>query len=176
MLGCSPGIEPYRSNIYTVVQGSLMFEFKNPRVDELFKFHPNEYEALWQSVREHGGSVQHLGFLSKEAKKLYRTADEIDQRELVRAARLRQQWVCQAQSVNLFFRADADPRYVNETHFLAWRSDADGVPLKSLYYLRPTVVSKVEHNTTAASREDFLVQPGAACSIENKDDCLACQG
>lgn len=192
MLGVSPGVEPWRSNIFTVVQGPLMFEVKNPALDEVI----NDYldiepdvtpEEVWEDIREHGGSVQHLDWLGEMEKDCFKTAVEIDQMKLVVNARLRQRYICQAQSINLFFRPDANPREVNEVHLTAFSPspDVEGFPLKSLYYLRTVVSDKVERVATATVRDDSLLGElhdaghpldSAQCSIDNKDECLACQG
>ena len=62
----------------------------------------------------------------------YVTAYELDQLVLVRAAAIRQKWLDQGQSFNVFLRKDkASGKYMNEIYVLAWK-----LGLKSTYYLR----------------------------------------
>ena len=80
-------------------------------------------------------------FLSDLERDVFKTADEIDQNWIIEHASKRQEFICQAQSVNLFFVApriqekqeehDNFLRYTNKVHFQAWKKG-----LKSLYYLR----------------------------------------
>lgn len=94
-------------------------------------------EAQWQSITINDGSVQHLPFLCSIEKATFRTAFEMDQRWVVRHHADRAPYVCQAQSVNLFLRADVHKKDLFDVHRLAWESD-----LKSLYYVRSRTVSK----------------------------------
>ena len=80
----------------------------------------------------HDGSVQHLDWLTQEEKDVFKTAYEIDQHALLRLASVRQQFICQGQSLNLFFSSDEDEEYIAEIHKEALL-DAN---IKGLYYLR----------------------------------------
>lgn len=62
----------------------------------------------------------------------YTSAYEIDQRLLVKAAAVRQKWIDQGQSTNIFMALNlASGKYLNEIYTLAWK-----LGLKSTYYLR----------------------------------------
>ncbi|MRI59282.1 MAG: ribonucleoside-diphosphate reductase subunit alpha [Epsilonproteobacteria bacterium] len=62
----------------------------------------------------------------------YTPAYDLDQRLLIKAAAVRQKWIDQGQSVNIFIRLDrASGRYLHEIYTLAWQ-----LGLKSTYYLR----------------------------------------
>ncbi len=70
--------------------------------------------------------------LSAETWQYYTPAYELDQRVLIKAAAVRQKWIDQGQSVNIFIRLDkASGRYLHEIYSLAWQ-----LGLKSTYYLR----------------------------------------
>ncbi|WP_299547009.1 ribonucleoside-diphosphate reductase subunit alpha [uncultured Helicobacter sp.] len=70
--------------------------------------------------------------LSLENWSYYTSAYEIDQRLLVKAAAVRQKWIDQGQSTNIFMTLNlASGKYLNEIYMLAWR-----LGLKSTYYLR----------------------------------------
>ena len=70
--------------------------------------------------------------LSAETYMFYTPAYELDQISLVKAAAIRQKWVDQGQSLNIFITTDkASGRYLNEIYTLGWK-----LGLKSFYYLR----------------------------------------
>lgn len=70
--------------------------------------------------------------LSLETWNYYVSAYDLDQKDIIRAAAVRQKWVDQGQSVNVFMRLDkASGKLLNEIYMLAWK-----LGLKSTYYLR----------------------------------------
>ncbi len=70
--------------------------------------------------------------LSADTWQYYTPAYELDQRILIKAAAVRQKWIDQGQSVNIFIRLDvASGKYLNDIYMLAWK-----LGLKSTYYLR----------------------------------------
>ncbi|MEO1927491.1 MAG: ribonucleoside-diphosphate reductase subunit alpha [Nautiliaceae bacterium] len=70
--------------------------------------------------------------LSAETWMFYTPAYELDQRILVKAAAIRQKWIDQGQSLNIFITTDkASGKYLNEIYMLGWK-----LGLKSFYYLR----------------------------------------
>jgi len=81
--------------------------------------------------------------LSPETWSYYTSAYELDQRVLIRAAAIRQKWIDQGQSLNIFITLDkASAKYLNDIYMLAWK-----LGLKSTYYLRsqsPETASDVE--------------------------------
>ena len=97
---------------------------------------------------------------------------ELDQRWLVDMAKSRQQFICQGQSVNLFFHNGANKSYVSACHRRAFKVISDGfVPLKGLYYLRTESAKKTE-NVSVEIKRDAL-QDGVQGSL---DACISCQG
>ncbi len=85
--------------------------------------------------------------LNPETWQYYTPAYELDQRLLIKAAAVRQKWIDQGQSTNIFIRLDrASGRYLHEIYTLAWR-----LGLKSTYYLRsqsPEVVQDIADRST----------------------------
>ena len=70
--------------------------------------------------------------LSPENWEYYTPAFEIDQLNLIKAAAIRQKWIDQGQSTNIFMSLDkASGKYLHEIYTLAWK-----LGLKSTYYLR----------------------------------------
>ncbi|MFW5633739.1 MAG: ribonucleoside-diphosphate reductase subunit alpha, partial [Erythrobacter sp.] len=113
--GTSACIEPIPANIYTHKTLSGSFPVKNQQFERLLdeiqtRINLNDpvrwRQNVWVSILEHGGSVQHLGFLSKREKATFRTAFEIDQRWLIELAADRAPYIDHAASNNLFIPAD----------------------------------------------------------------------
>ncbi|HFB53586.1 MAG TPA: ribonucleoside-diphosphate reductase subunit alpha, partial [Sulfurimonas autotrophica] len=81
--------------------------------------------------------------LSPETWSYYTPAYDLNQTVLIKAAAIRQKWIDQGQSLNIFITLDkASGRYLNEIYMLAWK-----LGLKSTYYLRsqsPEMASDVE--------------------------------
>jgi ribonucleoside-diphosphate reductase alpha chain len=164
----SASIEPWKSNAYTHRTRTGSFLVKNPELDKvLSKYLPEDKkDEVWQSIILAQGSVQHLEFLSDWEKSVFKTAFELDQRWVVDHAASRQEFICQGQSVNLFFPAGSDKNYVLMTHLKAWK---DG--LKALYYLRTSAGVDPEKVSTKVERVAL------ADYVANKEEeCLSCQG
>ncbi|MCF6309856.1 MAG: ribonucleoside-diphosphate reductase subunit alpha [Sulfurimonas sp.] len=81
--------------------------------------------------------------LSPETWSYYTPAYDLNQTLLIKAAAIRQKWLDQGQSLNIFITLDkASGKYLNEIYMLAWK-----LGLKSTYYLRsqsPEVANDVE--------------------------------
>ena len=78
--GTSACIEPIPANIYTHKTLSGSFSIRNPYLEKLLTAKAKNSDAVWNSILERGGSVQHLDFLSGDEKDCYKTSFEIDQR------------------------------------------------------------------------------------------------
>jgi ribonucleoside-diphosphate reductase alpha chain len=164
----SPSIEPWKSNAYTHRTRTGSFLVKNPELDKVLSKYITEdkKDEVWQSIILNQGSVQHLEFLSEWEKSVFKTAFELDQRWVVDHAGSRQQFICQGQSVNLFFPAGSDKNYVLMTHLKAWK---DG--LKGLYYLRTSAgidPEKVSAKVERVALADYVAG--------KEEECLSCQG
>lgn len=157
----SMGIEPIQGNIYLIQQAKGSFVRKNSRFLKLLRDKGKCTAAVQKSVLEHGGSCQHLDFLSKEEKDVFKTAFEIDQRAIVKQAAARQKHIDQAQSLSFFFAEDADPKYVNDTHLLAYK-----LGVKCCYYVHSTAPVKAD---TASRTVMKKAESGPT-------DCAACEG
>jgi ribonucleoside-diphosphate reductase alpha chain len=164
----SASIEPWKSNAYTHRTRTGSFLVKNPELDKvLSKYIPEDQkDSTWQSIILAQGSVQHLQFLSEWEKSVFKTAFELDQRWVVDHAASRQEFICQGQSVNLFFPAGGDRNYVLMTHLKAWK---DG--LKGLYYLRTSAGVDPEKVSTKVERVAL-----ADYVAGKEEECLSCQG
>jgi ribonucleoside-diphosphate reductase alpha chain len=167
--GTSACIEPIPANIYTHKTLSGSFSIKNPYLEELLKKKSKDSDAVWNSILEKGGSVQHLDFLDAEEKDTFKTSFEIDQRWLLELAGDRTPYIDQATSLNLFIPADVDKWDLLMLHFRAWE-----LGIKSLYYLRSKSIQRagfaggVEADNTPDLKQIEL-------QSTDYDECLACQ-
>lgn len=162
--GCSPSIEPWRSNYYVHRTRIGSHVIKNEYLKERLKYYGKDDQETWVSILEHDGSVQHLEFLGAHDKAVFKTAFELDQHWPVRHAGERQPYVCQGQSVNLFFPAKVERSYVNSVHLSAWKQG-----LKGLYYLRTTTGHSAEKINKKVDRMALGEAP-------KEEECVACHG
>ena len=170
----SPSIEPYRANAYRQDTLSGAFLNKNKYLDEIIKKESENhkdgwYDDTWSSIIANDGSVQHLDWLDEWTKDVFKTSMEIDQRWIVQHAADRQQYIDQAQSVNLFFRPDANIKYLHAVHFQAWKSG-----LKTLYYCRSEKLAKADKVAKKIERQ--VIQEIDLKSLAQGEECLACEG
>lgn len=180
ILGNNECFEPYTSNIYTrrVLSGEFIVVNKH-LLRDLVKLN------LWNSEIKNkivaaNGSVQDIAEIPENIKEVYKTVWEIKQRAVIDMAADRGAFIDQSQSLNLFIQ---DPNFakLSSMHFYAWKKG-----LKTgMYYLRTkaatdaikfTVEGHSNHNivatTQTVSKEEAMAE--ISCSIDNKDDCLAC--
>ena len=167
ILSTSPSIEPLKACAYTHRTRAGSFLVKNVYLTRLLKEKGHDNESTWSSIITKKGSVQHLPFLNEGEKAIYKTAQELDQNWVVTHAADRQEFVCQGQSVNLFFPSGTPKRYVNKVHFNAWRKG-----LKGLYYLRTEASSRAE--TVSDKVERVALEDDNRTLIYGKSNCPWC--
>ena len=127
----SPSIEPLNSNYFVKDLAKGKFTYRNPYLERLLKEKGKNDQETWKDILTHGGSVQHLDFLTQEEKDVFKTFGEISQKEIVIQAAQRQKHIDQGQSLNLMIPPTAKPKEVNELLIFAWEQG-----IKSLYYQR----------------------------------------
>ena len=157
----SPSIEPFRANAYTQKTKSGSYLMKNKFLEEVLEKYNQNTDATWTSIITNKGSCQHLDFLTDEEKEVFKTAVEINQAWVVEHASMRQEFVCQSQSVNLFFPPDVNKGDLHNVHMLAWAKN-----MKTLYYLRSEAISRADNVSNKVKREIIFEQ----------SDCLNCEG
>ena len=125
-------IEPVYKNVF--VQGSPAGEINriNPVLVDLMKSKDVYSDETINQIIKDNGSVQLVDWLTDEEKAVFKTSFEINQEVLVRLASARQRYICQAQSLNLFFPSDTPEAEISRIHKLAFKDKY----IKSLYYLR----------------------------------------
>lgn len=132
--GVSQGIEPIVANAWIQKSAKGTFIRKNKQFQKLIERKYSEYntQQFWDHLTtDLKGSVQTLHFLTEEEKELFLTAYEINQLELVKQAAIWQKYIDQGISLNLFFPADVEGKWLNKVHLTAWEEG-----IKTLYYVR----------------------------------------
>ena len=167
--GTSPSIEPTRANVFTHKTLTGSFKVQNKYLTELLESKGINNEKTWKAIAAAEGSVAELDGLTEEEKDVFKTAPELNQIWIIEHAYQRQQYVCQAQSVNLFFNPPAATapqeahdeylEYVNSVHW------AGANKLKSMYYLRSTAARNTENVNIKIPRINL-----------EEGECLSCEG
>ncbi len=157
----SPSIEPFRANAYTQKTKSGSHLHKNKYLEQLLEGKGANTDNVWKEIVANKGSVQHLDVLTDHEKEVFKTAVEINQAWIIEHASMRQEFICQSQSVNLFFPPDVNKGDLHNVHMLAWAKN-----LKTLYYLRSEAISRADNVSSQVKREIIFEQ----------EDCLACEG
>jgi ribonucleoside-diphosphate reductase alpha chain len=135
--------------------------------------------GLWDAemladLKYFDGSVQPIERVPDEVKRLYKTAFEIEPTWILQCAAVRQKWIDQSQSTNLWL-AEADARKASFMYREAWERG-----LKTTYYLRTMNKSAIDSGNRERRPEkpQFSEAEKMACSIEamrNGGTCEACQ-
>lgn len=204
IMGCNECFEPFTSNIYTrrTIAGDFVVVNK-------YLIKDLENLGLWSvdiknNIIANNGSIQNINGIPDDIKKLYKTAWELKQKVLIDLSADRAPFVCQTQSMNLFFE-EPTQKILTSALFHGWRRG-----LKTgCYYIRsrpknqaqqftidPSLVEKINKNTKQngangangtneeddgldaldAISDDEVEQPKTKyCMIDNPD-CEACSG
>ena len=170
--GTSPSVEPYRANVFTHKTLSGSYQVKNKYLEKVLRskgLKGEELENLWKDIAGNNGSVQYLSMLDDTEKELFKTANEINQIWIIEHAHKRQEFLCQSQSINLFFvlpkateeqnSHDEYMQYVNDVHWYGMHK------LKSLYYFRSDAARAAENVNIKVPRIKL-----------DEVDCIACEG
>jgi len=144
----SAGIETYTACAFTDNTAKGSFIRKNKFLKDILANMGLDTPKVWEKIVKNNGSVQTMKELPDDVKKVFLTAYEINQEALVRQAAQRQKYVCQAQSLNLFFSHTVNPKYFSDVHKLAWE-----LGVKTLYYCKST-----------------------KATIESYSECASCHG
>jgi ribonucleoside-diphosphate reductase alpha chain len=177
IVNTSPSIEPWKANAFTSRTRVGSHLNKNSYLEEELEKIGKNTEEVWSMIITNGGSVQHLDFLDDHTKAVFKTAIELDQLSLIRLAADRQKYLCQGQSLNVFFPAGATKKDLHQVHYQAWKQGCKG-----LYYLRTETSNKAENVSLKVEREklDDIINPNTINfsngSEPQQDECVACQG
>src|SRR6056300_562684 len=171
IVSTSPSIEPSKANAYTHRTRAGSHLVKNKYLEEELEKIGKNTQDVWSDIITNGGSVQHLDFLSEEIKDVFKTAIELDQMVLMEQVAERQEYLCQGQSLNLFFPAGAEKKELHRTHFAAWK-----LGTKGLYYLRTETSQRAENVSKKVVRDALKDFESQTMESQSQDECVACQG
>lgn len=169
--GTSPSIEPWKANAFTSRTRAGSHLTKNKYLEEDLEALGKNTTEIWSSIITSGGSVQHLDFLSDRLKDVFKTAIELDQDVIVKQAGDRQEFLCQGQSLNIFFPSGATKSYLHKVHFNAWQYGTKG-----LYYLRTETSNKAENVSQKVARDRLAEFSDPSSTADTQDECVSCQG
>jgi ribonucleoside-diphosphate reductase alpha chain len=171
--GVTQSIEPTYQNLFvksnmsgdfTVVNAALVHDLKRRELWD---------EVMVSDLKYFDGSLGTIDRVPEDLKKLYATSFEVEATWLIQAAAVRQKWIDQAQSLNLYI-AQPSGKKLDAIYREAWHAG-----LKTTYYLRSSSATHVEKSTlkrtdgklNAVAVEQFAIK---ACSIDDPT-CEACQ-
>src|SRR5690606_15033639 len=125
----SQSIEPIWSNNYVKDVAKAKVTIRNPYLQEVLKSYGKDTREVWNSIRDHDGSVQHLDFLTEHEREVFKTFSEIDQYVILDQAAIRQQFIDQSQSLNIMVNTKMSAKEINDLYLFAWKNG-----VKTLYY------------------------------------------
>jgi ribonucleoside-diphosphate reductase alpha chain len=129
--GISEGINPDVAMSFTQLTSAGEMDRVNPTLLKIIKGKGLDVETCIKDTVQSQGSVQHVSWLTDEEKRVFKTAFEINQRDIIRLAATRQKYIDQGQSTNLFFPGNADEKVIAEIHQEAFENEN----ILSLYYV-----------------------------------------
>ena len=141
----SASIEAYTGNAFKENAAKGMFMRTNKFLKPILANLGLDNYKVWDKIDKNHGSIQTMKEIDEHTKKVFLTAYEINQEAFVRQASQRQQYVCQSQSLNLFFPPTVDPKYFSDVHILAWE-----LGVKTLYYCKSKAVTVESYAECAA--------------------------
>ena len=160
----SPSIEPYRANAFVQKTKTGSSLLKNEYLEHALDEIDMNTDEVWQSIVTNNGSVQHLDFLDDYTKDVFKTAVEIDQRWVIDMAADRQEFICQSQSLNVFFPANVSKQELHSIHMMAWKKK-----VKTLYYLRSEAFKRADKVSDEVLRQRIF-------DSLDENACVACEG
>jgi ribonucleoside-diphosphate reductase alpha subunit len=178
IMGYNEAIEPYTSNMY--VRRTLSGEFivsNKHMINDLCKL------GLWNKelkdrIIANNGSIQNIDNIPDDIKNLYKTSWELKQKTLMDLSIGRGPYVCQTQSLNLFFE-EPTTKILTSAMFYAWKNG-----LKTgVYYVRSrpktqaqqfTIDPKLIKNRELQEKQDKNTNNKSI--VCNDEVCTMCSG
>lgn len=154
----TPCVEPISGNAYLQKTLSGSFLVKNKFLERALEAKGMNSQDVWKQIIADKGSVANVECLTDEEKKVFRTAYEMNMREIVQQAADRQPFICQAQSINLFFPTPISGKYLHDVHMLAWKAG-----MKTLYYLRSAAPIQAANIDQKSQKRDVATEECAVC-------------
>ena len=174
--GCCQSIEPQYKNLYVKSNMGGDYTIINEYLVEDLRARGLWNPQMAKELKRADGDISAIPEIPADLKELYQTAFDISPEHLIRCAAVRQVYIDQSQSLNLYLPTPSGRR-LDEMFRYAWHAG-----LKTTYYLRTKAATSVEKSSiksvqaTDASVAATVGQTGEAkmCSIQNPD-CESCQ-
>ena len=177
IMGNNEAFEPFTSNIGTrrTLAGEFVIVNKH-LVRDLVELDLWSDQMRNRIIMEKG-SIQNIPEIPDDLKLIYRTVWEISQKTIIDMSADRGRFICQSQSLNLFFR-DVNSAKLTSAHFHSWKRG-----LKTgMYYLRTEAATSAIAGLGISNTRESIKIPdqietsheGITCSLDNPEDCLAC--
>lgn len=165
---CTQSIEPTYKNLYVKSNMGGDYTIINEYLIDDLKLLGLWNTEMSRELKRYDGSLQDLN-VPLFIKELYQTAFDIEPEQLIRCASLRQIYIDQAQSLNLYMSSPSGKK-IDEMYRYAWHSG-----LKTTYYLRTKAATRVEKSSISAKKIDVTGTTDIkSCSIDNPE-CESCQ-
>ncbi len=186
IMGTSACIEPDFRHIYSKSNLSGEFISITPLLVYALKQHGLWNKEMLEELKYHKGEIDEIESIPEWIKIQFKTAFKIEPKWLLRAAAVRQKWIDQAQSLNLFLDRP-DEKMLSSIYLTGWK-----MGLKTTYYLKTKSVTDIEDASldikrktkeieeisgikgTSQMPEDGFSSGPKACSLLNPD-CESCQ-
>ena len=163
--GVEQSIEPNFSVLFVYENKSGNFYITNPHFVKDMKDRNLWTPELANLIKNCDGDLSLVsGPIPQDIKDKYKTAFDRDMFKLIECNAVRQKWIDQAVSFNLYNKTTS-LKYLNDIYLASWEYG-----LKTTYYLRNRAASKIEKSTSDSSNN--------SCSIEamkNGGTCESCQ-
>jgi ribonucleoside-diphosphate reductase alpha chain len=148
----SQSVEPEFSNYYVKDLAKTKMTVKNPYLHKLLQEIGKDTDDVWESIRKADGSVQHLDILTQDQREVFKTFAEINPEAIITQASVRQDYIDQAQSINLMIPSDTPVKEINALYL-----KAHDLGVKTLYYQYG--MSQAQ----ALSRKKVMLEGCASC-------------
>ena len=175
ILGCSACIEPDYRHIYSKSNLSGEFVSVTPLLVIALKQQGLWSKELLEELKYNKGELDEMDSIPDNIKIRFKTAFKIDPMWLIKATAVRQKWIDQAQSFNLFLDKP-DEKAMSKIYLLCWK-----MGLKTTYYLKNKSVTDIEDASLDIKRKtqelnDITMAKAApkACSLADPS-CESCQ-
>ena len=169
--GVEQSIEPNFSVLFVYENKSGNSYITNEHfVNDMKKMNLWNYD-LADLVKSVDGDLSLLnGDIPEYIKEKYKTAFDRDMFKLIECNAVRQKWIDQAVSFNLYNKSTS-LKYLNDIYMACWEAG-----LKTTYYLRNRAASKVEKSTDNSPEDKETTEE--SCNLEamaNGGSCESCQ-
>ena len=165
LLGNNQSFEPYASLFFTRRTAAGDYAIVVPQLVNDLKAAGLWSDGMRDQIIAAGGSIQGIRTIPDDLKRIYKTSYEISQKWLIDMAAERGPYVCQSQSLSLFFEAPVSPNKLSAALFHA---HARGLKT-GMYYL-------YSRAAVLASTTGFQSISSASCAVGGGGACAACEG